>query len=153
MSNSFIQTEIDKVLNSTSFPQNSALAAAWIIAHFKGINIKIIDSKKTSSLCDYNIIASAENTMQAKSMADQIVRNMRASGMTVISQEGLEQAEWILIDLGDIIVHIFQDVCRHSYDLDGLWSDQPLVKIPQEFYFGQAADSASNSTASTEQYF
>jgi ribosome-associated protein len=144
MSNPFIQSEVDKVLKSQKYPQNSALAAAWIIAHFKGINIKIIDSKETSSLCDYNIIASAENTIQAKSMADEIVKNLKASGMQVISQEGLIKGEWILIDLGDVIVHILQDICRDSYDLDSLWNGQPQVEIPQEFYFGQATDSTSS---------
>ena len=66
MANVFITNEVKKVLEDSQFPLNTALAAAWIIAHFKGINIKIYDTQETSSLCDYNIIASAENPIQCR---------------------------------------------------------------------------------------
>lgn len=152
MSNPFVLKEVEKIIASETAPQNTALAVAWIIAHFKGINIKILDSKETSSLCDYNILASAENSIQARAMVDEIVKTMRKLGLEVLSQEGLAQSEWVLLDLGEIIVHIFQEVCRDTYDLDTLWANQPQVKIPQEYYFGQAPEEVK-STATGEHYF
>jgi ribosome-associated protein len=153
MANTFIQNEVKKVLESNEFPQNAALAAAWIIAHFKGINIKIYDTQDTSSLCDYNIIASAENPVQSRSMIDEIVKSLREAGLEVTSLEGMADGQWVLVDLGDIIVHVFLEVARDAYDLDSLWSHCNQVQIPQEFYFGQAAEEAKPTQPSTSQYF
>ena len=151
MSNPFVQKEMKKVLESAEYPKNMALASAWAIANFKGINIKIFDVAKTSSLCDYNIIATAENTMQAKAMVDVIQSNLKEAGAKLISVEGLSDGEWILIDLGDIIVHIFQEISRDVYHLESLWVGSPQVEIPSAFYFGH--DNETGTADSTENYF
>lgn len=140
MSNPFIQKEISKIIEENKYPENMALASTWIIAHFKGINIKVYDAKETSSLCDYNVLASAENTVQAKAMVDEIVSNLKEHNVEIKSLEGMGDAEWILLDLGDIIIHIFQELSRELFDLDSLWHKQEQLPIPQEFYFGQAED-------------
>ncbi len=152
MSNPYVQKEVKKVLDSAEYPTNMALAAAWIVAHFKGVNIKIYDTKDQSSLCDFNIIASAENTTQAKSMIDEIMFNLKQSGADVLSLEGLADGEWILLDIGDVIVHIFQDVSREVFDLDSLWHECDQVEIPQEYYFG-APEEAAKEKDTTENYF
>jgi ribosome-associated protein len=153
MSTPYIESEVKKVLESAKYPQNMALASAWVIAHFKGINIKIFDAANTGSLCDYNIIASAENTIQAKSMIDEIQFNLKqTAGAEVISLEGLTDSEWILLDLGDIIVHIFQETSRDIYDLDTLWAKSEQIGIPQEFYFGQSQEVAKKEDP-TENFF
>ena len=150
MSDTYVDREIKKVLEGTEYPQNMALACAWVIANFKGINIKIFDVSKFSSLCDYNIIASAENTIQAKSIAIEIQKQLRANGATVNSLEGLVEGDWILLDMGDFIVHIFQDISREVFNLEELWSEAEQVEIPNEFYYGPS-DEASEET--TDQYF
>lgn len=150
MSNDFVQKEMKKVVDSCEYPKNMALASAWAIANFKGINIKIFDVSAISSLCDYNIIASAENTTQAKAMVDQIQHSLQDNGAKLISIEGLSDGEWILVDLGDLIVHIFQDTSREAYDLESLWEGCPQVEIPSEFYFGQSPDA---EVATSENYF
>lgn len=138
MANPFIAKEVAKIIEEKkeNYPENIALASAWILAHFKGFNIKIYDAKSTSSLCDYNVIASAENTTQAKAMIDELVLNFKKHDLEVISLEGMGDAEWILLDLGDIIIHIFQDVSRDIFDLDGLWREASQIQIPSEYYFG-----------------
>lgn len=137
MSNPYIQKEIAKIIESNEYPQNIALASAWIIANFKGINIKIYDAQKDSSLCDYNVIASAENITQSRAMVDEIIKNLKSVGQVdVLSLEGLSTSEWILLDVGDVIIHVFQDISRDIYDLDTLWAHNPQVDIPQEYYFG-----------------
>ncbi|MDP7320245.1 MAG: ribosome silencing factor [Bacteriovoracaceae bacterium] len=152
MSSAYIEKELDKIVASSEFPQNMALASAWVIAHFKGINIKIYDVKESSSLCDYNIIASAENTTQARSMVDEIVRNLRKHEVEILSLEGMAEADWILLDMGDIIVHIFQDLSRDIFDLDSLWHKYEQLPIPQEFYFGEPSEEKANKDSS-ENYF
>lgn len=151
MSNPFVEKEIKKVLETAEYPKNMALASAWAIAHFKGINIKIFDVAESSSLCDYNIIATAENTIQARAMVDVIQKNLTAAGAKFVSIEGLSDSEWILVDLGDIIVHIFQELSRDVYHLETLWEGSPQVEIPSEFYFGPGNE--SGPTDSSENYF
>jgi len=152
MSSPYIQAEISKIIKANNNPENIALASAWIIANFKGINIKIFDGKKTSSLCDYNIVASAENIIQAKSMVDEIVVALKEHNIEIRSLEGMGDAEWILLDLGDIIIHIFQDTARDMFDLDSLWHGEDQLTIPAEYYFGKGEE-AEKKQDSTSNYF
>lgn len=154
MGNPYIEKEVKKVLESKdyAFPLNQAMGAAWIIANFKGINIKVLDSSNTSSLCDYNIIATAENIIQARAMVDELQGNLKEKSEEPRSLEGMEDGEWILLDLGDVIVHIFQENTRDVFDLDGLWSNLDSVAIPQEFYFS-SAEGSNKKEVSAENYF
>ena len=131
----FIEKEITKVIegNKSEFPKNIALACAWVIANFKGINIKIFDVKDSSSLCDYNIIASAQNTTQARSIVDVLAPALKANDQEIISLEGVHEAEWILVDAGDVIVHLFLETSRDVFDLDNLWKNYDQVQIPEEY--------------------
>lgn len=154
MANPFVEKEVTKIIQEQNieYPKNMAMACAWIIANFKGINIKIFDVANTSSLCDYNIIASAQNTTQAKAMVDEILVNLKKNGMELISLEGLSDGEWILLDMGDIIVHIFQELSREIFDLDKLWLGAPQVEIPQEYYF-QNSEVMAKEEDSSGSYF
>lgn len=151
MGNPYIQKEVSKIIDEHEYPKNMALASAWIMAHFKGINLKIYDSSESTALCDYNIIGSAENTIQAKTMIDEIQENLKRAGAKVVSLEGVTQGEWMLLDMGDVIIHIFQDLSRDYFDLDSLWKDQKQLEIPQEYYFGPQEE--VKETDSTENYF
>ena len=79
MSNPYVKKEVTKILEDKKYeaPLNLAMAAAWIIANFKGINIKVLDSSKTSSLCDYNILATAENVIAARAMVDEFLSTLK----------------------------------------------------------------------------
>lgn len=141
-SNEFISKNVDEIVKNEEleFPKNMALACAWILGNFKGINLKILDMQKTTSLADYFILASATNMNQASSMADEVSKQMKRQGLKVLSKEGNNgNSDWILIDLGDFIVHIFQDTARDVYDLDNLW-EVPHVQIPNEYYYSSDAD-------------
>lgn len=154
MANPFVEKETSKIITAmaSEFPKNHALAAAWIIANYKGINLKIIDMQQTSSLCDYNIVATAQNMTQANTMVNEIQYNLKRAGAEVISAEGLSDGDWILLDLGDIIVHIFQETTRDIYDLDTLWASHPQVTIPQEYYFSHP-EMETKKEETTENYF
>jgi ribosome-associated protein len=147
MSVEYVNTEVEKIVKDTSFefPLNLAMASAWIMGNFKGLNLKVLDTRKRGSLADFFIMGSASNMTQAKSMADAICVQLKKHEVNVLSKEGLGDAEWILLDLGDIIVHIFLDNTRTNYNLDELWQDAPQITIPNEYYFEEPTDSEDES--------
>lgn len=155
MSNEYISTEVAKIVNDEQypFPKNLAMASAWILANSKGVNLKVINVSKSSSIADYFILASANNPTQARSMADDLLFQIKKHGQEVLSKEGLADAQWILLDFGDIIVHIFQELTRDIYDLDTLWSESPHEQIPNEYYYGPQANSETDSDKDSENYF
>lgn len=133
----YVNKEIDKIMNDSNleFPLNLAMSAAWILGNFKGINLKIHDVRNISSLGDYYVIGSATNPTQAQAMADMIQQQLGRHQSPCRSLEGSRSAEWLLLDHGDIIIHIFLDNTREVFDLDGLLKEAPLVTIPNEYYY------------------
>lgn len=154
MANEFVAKEVNKIFNQKDeHTKKMALAAAWIIANYKGVNIKIYDVGDSSSLCDYNIIATAQNTMQAKTMIDEIQNNFREHDGKILSLEGVADGEWMLLDAGDVIIHIFQELPRDIFDLDELWGAYPQVEIPQEYYFEHPETAQEPKSDPTDNYF
>jgi ribosome-associated protein len=147
MANEYIQNEVNKVINNSSFefPLNHAMASAWIMANFKGDNLKIFDLKKSSALVDYAILATAQNPTQARAMVDEISSNLKNNGAHIVSYEGYESADWILLDTGDVMVHVFNGPARDVYDLDMIYAKNTQIKIPDEFYF--STQTAAHSKA------
>jgi ribosome-associated protein len=143
--NEYVLGEVTKITENTQFefPLNHAMASAWILANYKGDGLKIFDLKKISSLWDYSILGTAQNATQARAMADEISGNLRAVGAHIVSFEGYDSADWILIDTGDILVHVFNGPSRDVYDLDIIYARNPQVKIPEEYYFGTATNVAT----------
>lgn len=152
--NPYVQTEVKKVISNVEFefPLNHAMASAWIVANYKGENLKIFDLRKSSALCDYSILATAQNVTQARAMVDEISSNLKENGASLVSYEGYETANWILLDTGDIIIHIFNGPARDVYDLDMVLAKNPQVKIPDEFYFGKPT-SVATEKADLKGYF
>lgn len=151
--NEYIQNEVKKVITNTSFefPLNHAMATAWILANFKGDNLKIFDMRKSTSLCDFSVIATAQNPTQARAMIDEVSTNLKQQGANIVSYEGYESADWILLDTGDIMVHVFNGPARDVYDLDMVYAKNAQVKIPEEFYFGKPT--AVNEKSDLKGYF
>lgn len=152
--NEYVQTEVKKVIDNPAFefPLNHAMAAAWIMANFKGDNLKIFDMRKSSSLVDFAVIATAQNPTQARAMADEIAMNLKQQGAAIVSFEGYESSDWILIDTGDIMIHLFNGPARDVYDLDVVYAKNQQVKIPEEFYFGKPTE-VSTEKSDLKGYF
>lgn len=154
MANEFTAKEVKKIFEQKEeMPKKMALAAAWILANYKGVNIKIFDVSTSSSLCDYNIIATAQNTTQSKTMLDEIQYNLKQNGAKILSVEGTSDADWILLDAGDVIVHIFQELSRDIFNLDELWAGHDQLKIPEEYYFEHKEMEVSKKSDPTDNYF
>ncbi len=154
MANEYVQSEVKKIISNAGyeFPLNHAMSAAWIVANYKGDNLKVFDLKKSSSLFDYSVLATAQNATQARAMVDEISHSLKNNGANIVSYEGYESADWILLDTGDIVVHIFNGPARDVYDLDMILAKNPQVKIPEEFYFGKPT-TVSNEKPDLKGYF
>lgn len=89
-----------------------------------------MDLRGITSFTDFFIICSASNPRQAHAVADEIGKQLKQTGELPLNIEGYEAAEWILMDYGDFIVHIFSQTARAYYDLDRLWRHAKPVDVP-----------------------
>ena len=92
------------------------------LEEIKAYDIDVINVAKITSMFEYIIIASADSTRQTKSLANNVQEKVKAAGGKVYSVEGEQTGEWLLVDLGDVIVHIMLPVAREYYNLKALWS-------------------------------
>lgn len=82
------------------------------------------------SYADYLLVVTATSATQAKAIAEGVMMVAKKAGFQVYSREGLDSARWILIDVGDVVLHVFQPEDRDYYDLEALWLEAPRVEIP-----------------------
>ena len=87
----------------------------------KARDITVLDVRKITSFYDSMIIATAESNRQAKSLAHHVRDKIKEAGGTIVGVEGEESGEWVLVDCGDIVVHIMQPAIRAYYNLEELW--------------------------------
>ncbi|MEK7708468.1 MAG: ribosome silencing factor [Pseudomonadota bacterium] len=90
----------------------------------KAYDIDVINVSEITSMFEYIVIASADSSRQTKSLANNVQEQVKAAGGRVYSMEGEQTGEWLLVDLGDVIVHIMLPVAREYYNLKALWSGQ-----------------------------
>ncbi len=95
----------------------------------KASDIKILDIKGLTPIADYFIIASGSSTVQVKAIVDEIEEAMDKEGCPINRKEGYSTGKWILLDYGDIIVHVFHKEDREFYDIERLWADSKEVGI------------------------
>ena len=95
----------------------------------KGINISIIDISEISTLADYFIIAGGNNENQVKALANSVEEEMYKVDCKPKHIEGFDNANWILMDFSDIIVHVFNEEDRLFYDLERIWRDGKLLEV------------------------
>ena len=108
-----------------------ALIAYDALDDKKAENISMIDIAEISTLGDYFIIANGHNRNQVQAMADAVEEELGKAGFLPKQIEGYQTANWILLDYGDIIVHIFDRENRLFYDLEKIWRDGKLIS-PEE---------------------
>ncbi|HEX9276862.1 MAG TPA: ribosome silencing factor [Casimicrobiaceae bacterium] len=99
--------------------QKTAVAA---LEDIKARDITVLDVRKLTSLYDTMIIATAESSRQAKALSQHVREALKAAGATIVGVEGEQSGEWVLVDGGDIVVHIMQPTTRTYYNLEELWA-------------------------------
>ncbi len=100
-----------------------AQKAYEIMEDKKARNIEIIDISRISTLADYFMICSGTSTIHIRTIADELDQKMGEAGYNLIHKEGYESARWVLLDFGELVVHIFHEEDRSFYNLERLWAD------------------------------
>ena len=95
----------------------------------KGEDIRILDISNVSIIADYFVIASGSNTNQLLAMCDDVQEKLHKAGLDLRQMEGNRSSSWILLDYGDIIIHLFSRDDRLFYDLERIWGDGKEVDI------------------------
>jgi len=93
----------------------------------KGKDTIVLDLTEVTAIVDYFVITTGTSGRQMQSVADEIQRTMRTTGSRPRSVEGQHDANWILEDFGDIVLHVFSPEARKLYDLEHLWADAPRI--------------------------
>jgi ribosome-associated protein len=93
----------------------------------KAIELKVLHLERVSDFTDYFVIVSATSERQAQAIADHALETLRRDGARPLHVEGYNRGQWILLDFGDLIVHVFQEEQRRFYALERLWGDAPDV--------------------------
>ena len=128
MSNSH-NAHVIKTVLPTPAPSAEALLRQVHLAmeDLKAKDMTEIDVRGKTSVCDYMVIASGTSTRHVKSIADEAVRKVKDLGVMPLGVEGEREAEWVLVDLGDVVVHVMLPRVREYYALERLWTvgDQP----------------------------
>ncbi len=106
-----------------------ALDIAKVCDDKRGEDIVLLDMNDVSIIADYFLICQGSNERQVEAIARAIKDEADEQGIDVKRMEGFEHARWILVDLGDIVCHIFHKDERNYYNLERLWGDAPVVEI------------------------
>lgn len=90
----------------------------------KGKDITVLDTSAKTSLFARMIVASGDSTRQVKALANNVAVELKQAGFEIISTEGLDSGEWVLVDAGDLVVHVMQPAVRDYYDIEALWGGE-----------------------------
>jgi ribosome-associated protein len=119
---------IDKVSLES---RERAISCALFALDKKALNVKILEIKRLSSIADYLVLASGTSDKQTQAIAESVKKGLKQFGKA-LDVEGLREGNWVVIDYGDVIVHVFRDEMRRYYNLDELWNAAPHLEIPEE---------------------
>jgi len=112
--------------------KEKALYCASQVLEKKAFNVRILDVRNLSSLTDFLVIASGGSDRQVQAAADAVHQGLKKQHDSApLGIEGMKEGRWVLIDYGDVMVHVFHEPTRQFYDLDGLWSDAEEVPVPE----------------------
>jgi len=104
-------------------------AAVAALEDIKARDIVVLDVRRMTALFDKLIVASGDSTRQNKALADNVQVKLKALGATVHGVEGAASGEWILVDLGAVVVHVMQPAVRQYYNLEDLWGDETALPL------------------------
>lgn len=124
-------------MNDTSWEK--ALQCAQSALDKKAYDLVILKVSALTSVADYFILCTGRSDTQVRSIGEAIQEALAAEGEKPLAVEGVAHGQWILMDYGDVVVHIFYEDVREFYNLDGLWAQAPRCALPEP-YFTQAQD-------------
>lgn len=96
----------------------------------KAVDVAVLDVRGLTSIADAFIICSGRSSRQVTAIAEHVERELRNRKIKPLSVEGAKEGQWVLLDYGYVIIHVFFESVRRFYDLEGLWTDARRLKIP-----------------------
>lgn len=108
------------------------LAALHAASDRKALDLVALDLRAIASFTDFFLLATGTNQRQVQAIADAVVERLKTQGRRAARVEGYNAAEWVLLDYGDFIFHVFEEKARRFYDLERLWRDALRVVLPRE---------------------
>jgi len=111
--------------------KEKAILCAGEALRFKALNLVLLDVSRFSSFADYFIICSGKSGRQVQGIAENIETELKTMGIKPLGTEGKREGHWVLMDYGDVIIHVFYEPVRCFYDLESLWSEAPRVEWEQ----------------------
>ena len=109
-------------------PRDIAITCARIADDKKAENVVVLNIRKLTFITDYFVIATAFNKRQLQAIADDVEKRMKQEALRCLGREGYAEAIWILMDYGQVVLHLFDEEARKTYDLEVLWGDAPRVR-------------------------
>jgi len=99
------------------------------LEEIKARDIVVLDTRKLTGMFDFMIVASAESTRQTRALARNVEDKIRSGGGRILGSEGEQTGEWVLVDMGSVIVHIMQPAIREYYNLEQLWGGDGTRRV------------------------
>lgn len=98
----------------------------------RGRDIIVYDLRGVTDIADYFVLVTADSKAQIKAILESIRKDLKAEGVNKIGQEGNSSGKWVLLDFGDVVIHVFSEELREYYSLESLWGDAPKVNYAKE---------------------
>jgi len=95
----------------------------------KGEDPVLLEVSQLTGYADYFLLVSGRSTRQATAVGENVARILKKAGRPALGVEGLNEGRWVLLDFGEVVVHVFHEPVREFYDLDSLWGDAPRVEL------------------------
>ncbi len=113
--------------------KDRALLCASYALDKKALRVRVLNVRGLSSLTDYLVIASGQSDRQVQAIAESVRVGLKLNNdLPPLAMEGANEGRWVLLDYGDVMVHVFHEPVRDYYDLDGLWREAVEVPVPDE---------------------
>jgi ribosome-associated protein len=125
-----MQSSSSRPKQKSPLPQATADKAQAMVEWLKdkkGRDIVVLDLSDASPVAEAMVIVTAQGARHAKTLADWLLKNLAESGQAYLGMEGYREANWVLVDCNDVLVHIFQEDSRRFYNLDGLWGHCSVI--------------------------
>lgn len=100
-----------------------------VLLERKAEDVVVLDVRRLTSYTDVFIIASGRSNRQVSAIGQHILTEMKNKGVQAFSSDGMEEGKWVLLDYGDVIIHVFYEETRRFYDLEGLWADARRIDV------------------------
>jgi ribosome-associated protein len=106
-------------------PKQLAELVRAALEDIKALDVQMLDVRKLTALMDFMIVATGTSDRHVRSIADKVIEAVETKGVKALGVEGADSAEWVLVDLGDVVLHVMQRKVRDLYQLEKLWAIKP----------------------------